>query len=425
MTLALILLLFGLALLGLPLFVAIGIITLYFFHLEGLDPQIIAIEINRLANMPVLVALPFFTFTGTLLAEGNGPRRLVDMARALLGWLPGGVAIVALVLCGAFTAFTGASSVTIVALGGLLLPLLKKNGASDSFALGLLTTGGSFGLLFPPSLAVILYAIVAQVPIEDLFKGALLPGFLLLSLLGGLAIIKGRGAAPTPGADTTPALEPAPSVRVALRSGIWDLILPIIVVFGIYSGRLTVVEASTVSAAWALMVQGLIHREISITKDLPRIIREAMVLVGAVLVILAVAQGLTSYLIDIQLPETLFAWVEPWLGSRLAFLLALNIFLLGVGCLMDLFSAVVVVVPLLLPLAALYNVDPIHLGVIFLANLELGYITPPVGLNLFIGSLRFRTGLITLYRATLPFLLVLLLGVLIITYVPALSLWWR
>lgn len=425
MTTAVLLALVALALLGLPLFVAVGAAALWLFHAEGMDLQVVAIEMNRLASMPILVALPLFTFTGTLLARGSGPQRLVDLARTLMGWLPGGVALVTLVVCAAFTAFTGASGVTIVALGGLLFPLLRSSGASERFALGMLTTGGSFGLLFPPSLAVILYAVVARVPIGDLYKASLIPGLVMLGMLGAYAVLRGQSGRRDDGGEAAPPLAPPPPLPQALRAAAWDLPLPIVVVGGIYLGYLTVVEASTLAAAWVTVVQVGILRQVHWRSELPQVVRESMSLVGAVLLILAVAQGLTNYLIDIQLPEAMFELVSPWLTSRLAFLMALNVFLLMVGCMMDLFSAVVVVVPLLLPLAEQYQVDPLHLGVIFLANLELGYATPPVGLNLFIASLRFRRPLWSLYVAALPFLALLIAAVLLITWFPSLSLWWR
>lgn len=426
MTLAVLLLLLALTLLGMPLFAALAGAALFLFHQDGVDAQVIAIEINKLANIPILVALPLFTYTGTLMSEGNGPKRLVDVSRALLGKMPGGVPLVALLICAVFTAFTGTSSVTIVALGGLLYPLLRRSGSSESFSLGLLTTGGSVGLLFPPSLAVILYAIIAEVPIRDLYKASLLPGALMLVALTGLILLQNRLKGPA-GADDEDIveLEAPPPLLQALKGAIWDIPLAIGVVVGIYWGFLTVIEAATFSAAYMTVVQLFVHRAVDGVQGLKKVVRESMQLVGAVLVILATAQGFTNYLIDVQIPEQLFDWLGPHLGSPIAFLLALNVFLILVGCMMDLFSAVVVVVPLIMPLAQQYQVDPLHLGVIFLANLELGYATPPVGLNLFIASLRFKRSLWTLYVAALPFLVVLLAAVLAITYIPALSLWWK
>lgn len=419
MTTALLLLTLGLALVGMPLFAAVAAAAMILFHQDGMDLQVLAIEANRLASIPILVALPFFTYTGVVLAQGSGPERLVRLARAVLGRVPGGIAIVTLGVCTVFSAFTGASGITIVALGGLLLPLLRQAGVGERFALGLVTTGGSIGLLFPPSLAIILYGVVARVPIDDLYKAAFVPGLIMLAGVTGLSLWSAR---PRGG----PALEvDRLGLGGAFADAAWDLPLPIIVLGGIYTGHLTVVEASTLSAVWVTGVQAGVKRAVHWRRDLPRLVRESMGLVGAVVVMLAVAQGLTSWLIDAQIPERAFELLGPKLQSRLAFLLALNGFLLLVGCMMDLFSAVVVIVPLLLPLAAQYGVDPLHLGVIFLANLELGYLTPPVGLNLFIASLRFERSMWEVSRAVLPFLAVLLATVLLITWLPWLSLWWR
>ena len=420
MTSLVLLLLMVLALLGLPLFVTIAAAALWLFHADGLDLQILAIEMNRLASMPVLVAMPLFTFAGTLLAEGQTPRRIIDVARAMVGRRRGGVSLVALVTCGVFTAATGASGVTIVALGGLLFALLRGAGYSDRFTVGLLTTGGSYGLLFPPSLPVILYAVVAQIPIQELYNAAFLPGLLMVTLLAITALFMSRKP------ESVVELEPPPSLGVALRESIFEWPLPLIVMVGIYLGWLTVVEAATLTVTWVLVVQVLIRREVGILSGhLLRVARESLAVVGATLLILAVSQGLTNYLIDAQIPDRLFAWLQPVLQDRFTFLLALNGFLLVVGCMMDIFSATVVVVPLLLPLAARYQVDPLHLGVIFLANLEMGYVTPPVGLNLFLASMRFRRSMWELYRATLPFLLVMVVATLLITWLPELALWWK
>lgn len=413
--------LFLLALLGAPLFAIIAAGALLGYQRAEIDLAALAVEVFRLAEMPVLLAIPLFTLAGYLLGESGAPRRLVNLTRALFGWLPGSLAAVALVACAFFTAFTGASGVTIVALGALLYPALQQAGYDEHFNLGLITTSGSLGLLFAPSLPLILYGIVAQqtevgrgVGIDQLFVAGLLPGLLMLVLLLGYAFWhsrrlprEGKAAAVGPGR--------------ALREAAWELPLPFIVLGGIYSGYFAVSEAAAVTALYVLVVEVVILREITLTQ-LPGIVRQAMVMVGGILIILGVSLASTNVLIDAGVPQRLFDWVQAHVSSRLTFLLWLNLFLLLLGCLLDIFSALVLVVPLILPVAVGFNVDPLHLGIIFLANMQIGYLTPPVGLNLFIASYRFDQPILTLYRATLPFLLLLLFCVLLITYWPWLSL---
>jgi tripartite ATP-independent transporter DctM subunit len=340
----------------------------------------------------------------------------VRLFNALFGWLPGGLAIAATLVCAFFTSFTGASGVTILALGGLLMPVLVRSGYREGFSLGLITATGSIGLLFPPSLPVILYAVVAHVPIPDLFRAAALPGLLLVAavvLLGMRESIVARAA--------RPAFRAREAVA-ALWECKWELLLPFIVLGGMFGGFCTLVEAAALTAVYALVVTTLVHRELDLAGDLPRVLTRCMVMVGSVLVILGVAMGLTNYLVDAEIPMRAAAWVEATVHSRALFLLALNVFLLIVGCLMDIFSAIVVVVPLILPISRVFAIDPLHLGVIFLANLELGYLTPPVGLNLFLASSRFGKPLWTVCVETFPFLLALLAVVLLVTYVPAITL---
>lgn len=406
-----------LALLGAPLFSIIGAIALLSFHFLGIDTSAVIVEMYRLSSAPTLIAIPLFTFAGYVLAESNAPKRLVDLSRALFGWMPGGLAIVVLVTCAFFTAFTGASGVTIVAIGGLLYPMLLKEGYPEKFSLGLITSSGSLGLLFPPSLPIILYAVVAKINVDQLFLAGIIPGFLLIILLSIYSTQKGKKAA------VSLVRFNWTNLWLALRAAIWELPLPFIIIGGIYGGFFTATEAAAITAFYALVVEVFVYRDLNLFKDMPKIIKESMVLVGGILVILGTALGLTNYLIDEQVPMKILNFMQTFISSKILFLIMLNMLLLIVGCMMDIFSAIIVVVPLIVPIARAFGVDPIHLGVIFLTNLEIGYLTPPVGLNLFISSFRFKKPILQLYRASLPFLLILMIALLIITYVPGLSLW--
>lgn len=408
-----------LATLGLPLFAALGAGGLLAAHQAELDAAVLIIELNRLASSPNLTAIPLFTFAGVVLAAGGAPQRLIRLFNALIGWLPGGIAAVALIACAFFTAFSGASGVTILALGGLLLPMLMSVGYRERFSLGLLTSSGSIGLLFPPSLPVLLFGIVAGVNIDALFLAGAVPGLLLLVMLGLYCTATGLWHH-IPRQPFT-----AVAMRQALRAGVWDLLLPAGVVWGIFGGFVTVSEAAACTAVYVLLLETVIHRSLSLRRQLVPVLRETSVLVGSILVILGVAMGLTNLLIDAQVPMHLLEWVRANVDSQLQFLLLLNLMLLVVGAMMDIFSAIVVVVPLILPLAQQYGIDPVHLGIIFLANLEIGYLTPPVGLNLFIACQRFQKPILSLFVASLPFLLIMLLWLAIVTYVPQLTTWWR
>ena len=421
MTLLVSLLLILVALLGAPLFAVIGAGALLGFQRAEIDLAAVPIEFFRIADMPILLAIPLFTFAGYLLSESGAPKRLVRVTNALLGWMPGGLAVVALVACALFTAFTGASGVTIVALGALLYPALTQAGYRENFGLGLVTTSGSLGLLFAPSLPLILYAVIVQqlgigrsFSIDELFLAGLLPGLLMVALLSGWSIWGNRGLPLTPFS--------AKEVAGALREAAWELPLPLIVLGGIYSGYFAVSEAAAVTALYVLVVEVAILRDVKL-RDLPRIMRESMILVGGILVILGLSLASTNYLIDAEVPTRLFETIREHIDSKLAFLLLLNLFLLGLGMMLDIFSALVLMIPLLLPIAVGYGIDPLHLGIIFLANMQIGYFTPPVGMNLFIASYRFGKPVMQLYRAALPFFFILLGAVLIITYWPALTLW--
>ena len=404
------------AFLGTPIFAVLGGVAVFLFLSEGIPAAAVPIETYRLSVSPTLPAIPLFTLAGYLLAQGKAPERLVRVFRAWVGWMPGGTAVVAAVLCAFFTVFTGGSGVTILALGGLLVVALEADGYRDRFSLGLLTSSGSLGLLFPPALPLILYGIVAQVPIQDLFVGGLLPGALMVGLIAAWGVREGIRSKtrrqPFRGRE---------ALRV-LWAGKWELAIPILVLTAIFSGIATLVEAAALTAAYAFVVQCFVHRDISLRRDLFRVVTECTVLVGGVLIILGVAMGLTSYLVDAQFPMLALEWAEKYLGSKLLFLLGLNLFLLVVGCLMDIFSAIVVVVPLIVPLGVAFGIDPVHLGIIFVANLELGYLTPPVGLNLYLASYRFERPLLAIWRSVLPPLAILGVGVLLVTYVPWLTL---
>jgi len=411
-----------LALLGAPLFTIIAASAMSNFSRADVDLSVVAIELYRLAEMPALIALPLFTFAGYLLGESKAPQRLVQMTDALLGWMPAGLAIVSLAACAFFTAFTGASGVTIIALGALLYPALKQAGYPENFNLGLITTSGSLGLLFAPSLPLILYGIIVQqmnlsqsVTIDDMFLAGILPGLLMLLLLIGWSLHVNRKV-PKP-------LEKFAwhKVVAAVKASAWELPMPFIVLGGIYTGYFAVSEAAAVTVLYVLIVEVFIYKEVSL-KHLPNVMRDSMILVGAILIILGVSLASTNYVIDAEIPTKLFNTIKEYVSSKLTFLILLNIFLLILGALLDIFSALVLMIPLLLPIAIGYGIDPVHLGIIFLANMQLGYFTPPVGMNLFIASHRFNKPVMQLYKATLPFFFILLFAVLIITYWPDLSL---
>jgi tripartite ATP-independent transporter DctM subunit len=404
--------------LGAPIFALLGGIAMMAFFTDGSRPIVPLIKAFEELTSPSanLAAIPLFTLTGFLLAEGKSSERLLRALRALFGWIPGGTAVAAATLCAFFTLFTGGSGVTILALGGLLLPALLKEGYRERFSIGLLTASGSLGLLFPLSVPLILYGIVAQnVAIEDLFIGGLLPGLLMLGLLAALgvreAIRSGTKRAPFDIRE----------VGAGLWEAKWEMLLPIVVLWSLLGGYATTSESAAIAALYALIVQRFIHRDLASFKDVVRVAGDCVALVGGVLIILSVAVGLTNYLVNAQIPTQLIEWTQSTIESKALFLLALNVFLLLVGTVMDIFSAIVVVVPLILPLADAYQIGYVHLGVIFIANLELGYLHPPLGLNLLLASYRFKKPVLEVTWATLPMLGILAVGVLLITYVPWLT----
>ena len=408
-----------LALLGVPLFVVLAAGGLLASHAADISPDILIIEMNRLATSPNMIAIPLFTFAGVLMSSGGAPQRLVNFYRAALGWMPGGLAIVTIGSCAFFTAYSGASGVTILALGGLLYPILVGEGYRDRFSLGLLTTSGSLGLLFPPSLAILIYGIVAGVGIDKMFLAGIVPGTLLMIILAIYSMIHGAQL------HVVKHEFDFNTLLASTRGAIWDIFLPIGIVVGIFGGFVSIMEAAAATAAYVIFVEVVVFREISLRTQFFDLLVEACILFGSLLAILLVALGLTNLMIDAQLPMQMLDLLEQHITSPLEFLLLLNLFLLVVGAMMDIFSAIIVVVPLILPLATRYGVDPIHLGIIFLANLEIGYSTPPVGINLFIASQRFGKPIITLFKSTIPFLLLMLVWLMMVTYIPELSLWWQ
>jgi C4-dicarboxylate transporter DctM subunit len=401
--------------LGTPIFVTLGGAALILLWADAIPIEMMPIKHYQQVTNASLPAIPMFTLAGYLLAEGGAARRMVRVFRALVGHFRGGPAIATVLVCAFFTSFTGASGVTILALGGLLMPVLLAARYTEKNALGLLTGAGSIGLLFPPCLPVILYAIIANIDINQMFLGGLLPGILMVIAASIWGIVQ---SSRDPSAVSSFNWAEAKS---ALWDAKWELLLPVVACVALFSGFATAVEASAITALYAFIVETFVYHDLKIVRDIPRVMAECGLLVGAILLILGVALGFTGYLIQAQVPEQLIEWVKGSVHSPLVFLLALNFFLLIVGCLMDIFSAIIVVVPLMVPLGAAFGINPIHLGIIFLANLELGYLTPPVGMNLFLSSYRFNKPMPEVWKSIIPILLVLLGGVLLITYIPFMS----
>lgn len=409
------------ALMGAPLFAVVLAGAMLGFISSGVDLSVVALEVYRIADTPLLVSLPLFTFAGYLMTESNSAQRLMALTKALFGWMPAGLAIVGFVVCAVFTALTGASGVTIVAIGALLFPMLLKAGYRERFSLGMVTTSGSLGVLIVPSVPLILYGVIAQqidvgVPftIPQLFLAGMVPVLLMLVALSVYTMWTQRGIPRTEF-----------SVQ-AVKSAFWDaryeLPLPFVILGAIYSGYFAISEAAAITAVYVLIAEVFLYREVSL-RQLPSIVRESMVMVGSIILILGAALALTGYFIDAQIPQQLFEYINERVSNPIVFLILLNILLLLLGAFLDVFSAIVIMVPLILPIAAQYGIHPLHLGVIFIANLQIGYFTPPIGMNLFIASYRFERPVLELYRACLPFMVVLLFVLLLVTYVPQLSLW--
>lgn len=401
---------------GTPIFIGLGGLAVLFFWHDYTPISAISAETYRIVVSPTLPTIPLFTLAGYILAESKSSERIFYLFRAAFGWIPGGTPIVIVFLCGFFTALTGGSGVAILALGGLLFPLLKKEGYSELFSLGLITLAGSLGLLFPPSLPLIIYGVTARVSIKDLFIGGLIPGIIIALVIAAYSIFQGY---------TQHVERQSFSIQKIikeLKNSFWEVIIPFLILFGVFGGYTTLVETSATLVVYILFVELYIYKDLKLN-DLPRIVLDCATLIGGVLIILGVAMGFTSYLVDAQIPMLLMDWVEQNISSKYVFLLLLNILLLVVGCLMDIFSAIIIIVPLITPLLTLFpDIHPVHLAVIFIANLELGYLTPPVGMNLFLSAYRFEKDMPTVYKATLPFFLLSVLIVLAITYIPIISL---
>jgi C4-dicarboxylate transporter DctM subunit len=407
--------LFLASLLGAPALVTLGGAALILFW--GVEQPIASIPIAHyaLVTNPTLPTLPLFTLAGYFLAESGAPRRLVRVFYALFGRFRGGPAIVTVLVCAFFTSFTGASGVTILALGGLLMPVLDGAKYSEKDSLGLMTGSGSLGLLLPPCLPLIVYAIVAKVSIERMFLGATVPAFVMIAATAIWGMRRG------PKVSQVKSAFDWKEVRLALWDAKWELFMPVLAFIGLFSGLATPVEAAALTALYAFLIATVLHRELKIFRDVPRVMAECGLLIGGVLLILGVSLGFTNYLVDAEVPARAIEWTTHTVHSPIVFLFLLNVFLLVVGCLMEIYPAIVVEVPLLVPLGAAFGIDPVHLGIIFLANMELGYLTPPVGLNLLMSSYRFRKPVPEVLRAVLPVIAVLAIGVLLITYIPALT----
>lgn len=404
------------ALCGAPIFIVLSAYAITGFVHAEIPVAAITVDVyNNFSSNPLLYTIPLFTFAGYILAESRTSTRIVNLSKALLGVMPGGLAVVSLITCAFFTAFTGASGVTIVALGGLLFPALLRERYPETFSLGLLTSSGSLGLLFAPSLPLIMYSVVSETSIIQVFAAGLVPGMLLIILLTIYSVATAKKEA----VKTTPFK--AGEAVDALKKTKWELFIPVIIIGGLFGGIVTLGEVATVIVVYALFIEIVIYKDISV-REIPRIMNKSIRLTGAMLIIMGAAYSLTNYMVDAEVPLILLDFIRSYISSKIVFLIVLNIFLLIVGCLLDIYSAIFVVVPLIIPIAKSYDVNLVHLGIIFLTNLEIGYSTPPVGMNLFIACLRFKKPVLSLYKATIPFILILLAGLVLITYLPVLSL---
>lgn len=399
---------------GAPIFIGLGGLAVFFFWRDWTPLSAISAEAYRIVVSPTLPTIPLFTLAGYILAESRASERLVKLFQSLFGWIPGGTPVVLVLLCGFFTALTGGSGVTILALGGLFLPLLIKEGYSKAFSLGLITVAGSLGLLFPPSLPLILYALTAGISVKSVFLAGLIPGLIRVFIVGGWAVWQGRSE------SVSKHKFKLSNILSALSEAKWEALLPFFILFGIFGGFTTLVETAAIIVVYVIIIEVFVYGDIN-WSSLKNIAAECGTLIGGVLIILGVAMGLTSFLVDAQIPIHLLEWVKSNISSKFLFLLMLNIFLLAIGCMMDIFSAIIISVPLIAPIGAYFGIDPIHLAIIFIANLELGFLTPPVGMNLYLSAYRFNESMPTIYRSTIPFFLVMLLSVIAVTYLPFLS----
>lgn len=399
---------------GAPIFVGLGGIAILFFWKDFIPASAIPTEAYRIVVSPTLPTIPLFTLAGYILAESGASKRLVKLFRVLFGWIPGGTPVVIVILCGFFTALTGGSGVTILALGGLLYPLMVREGYSRKFSLGLITVAGSLGLLFPPSLPAIIYGVTAGVSIKDIFLGGLVPGTVLVIMVAAWAVFQGKRSK-----KEYYSFNLSKIVNVVWETK-WEIIIPFIILAGVFGGFTTLVETAALTVLYIFVIEVFVYKDLKIN-HLPAIVIDCAVLIGGVLIILGVAMGLTSYFVDAEIPSRLLHWVENSIHSKYVFLLILNIVLLGIGCMMDIFSAIIVIVPLISQIGTHFGIHPVHLAIIFIANMELGFLTPPVGMNLFLSAYRFGEDMPTVYKATLPFFLIRLIAVLAITYIPFLT----
>ena len=411
---------FIVAAVGLPIFAVFGGLALLLFWNAGTPAASVPVEMYRLVTNPLLPSIPLFTLAGYFMVQGGATQRLLRVFTAMFSWFPGGLAIAMVAICTVFT-FAG-SGLTILSLGGLLVPMLVKTRYPENFSIGLLTASGSLGLLFPTSVPAILYCVYSNTPLPHLFTGAILPELLMVSCVAAVGVhmaLKHNAVR-----EPFNAREAVSAIWVAK----WELALPVIMVVGLFGGFGTLTEAAALTAFCAFIVEVFIYRDLKIFRDYREVFIECATIVGGILLIMGVALGFTNYLIDAEIPSKLIDWLQSHVQSKYLFLLLLNGALLVVGALMDIFAAILVVVPLIKPLAIAYGIDPVQMGVIFIANLELGYLHPPVGINLFLSAYRFKKPMGTIIWATLPFLFILMGTVLLITYVPWLTTaplrWW-
>lgn len=412
------LLIIAMAILGTPFFLVMSLIAIVAFHFAGIEATAVMVEVYKVANAPALLTIPLFTFTGYLMAESQSPKRLFNFADAAVGFLPGGMAIVCILISAFFTAFTGGSGVTIIALGGLIYPVLKQEGYGDKFSFGLISTCGSLGLLFPPSLPIILYGLVAKVDIDQLFIAGIVPGFFLVAIL----VVWSYYKSPNRGQGKPQKKFEWEKFKSAAFGARYEIPLPIVILWGIYGGHITPQEAASISALYVLIMECFLYKDLSLTKDIPRVVKDSLGLVGAILIMLCCALAMTNYLVDEEIPMKLLAVIKEHIHSKYTFLLFINFGLLVVGSLMEVLGAIIVVVPLIVPMALEYGIHPIHLAIIFLTNLEIGFICPPFGINLFLSSFRFKRPVGEIYQSTMPFLVIMIIALLMITYLPALFL---
>ena len=401
---------------GAPIFIILSGFGILFFWYDYVPISAVIAESYRIVVSPHLATIPLFTLAGYFLAESKASDRLINVFKACFGWLPGGTPVIVLLICGFFTALTGGSGVTILALGGLLFPMLYKDGYKKNFSLGLITASGSIGLLFPPSLPLILYGVTAGISIKSIFLAGIIPGVFLIVILSIWSYLSGD-AKKIQISD----FDGAAALKICWETK-WELLIPLIVLYGIFGGHAKLVETAAFTVVYVFIIETFVYKDIKLN-DSFRIIISCATLVGGVLIIIGSAMGLTSYMVDAQIPMSILSFMKEIIHSKYVFLILLNIFLLIIGCLMDIFSAIIIVVPLIAPLGIHYGVDPIHLAIIFIANLELGYLTPPVGMNLFLSAYRFEEKMPVIYKSTLPYFIVLLIAVIVITYFPAMTLW--